>query len=155
MAKASSKTLDDTQEPVTAEPDDRVTVRLGGALSRDVAADPEADIAARSGHCDAARSNRFVRVFPVATGHLGSDDEAMHARNGVAVVQEAIQQGLHPRGEVSFDGVVDQDPSEPGYDARYPVSHLTYSVECVPAGIDPDASKTTTPGAAARPASTD
>lgn len=151
MAKASSKT---DQEPVTAAPDDNVTVRLDNVTSRDVAADPEREIALRSGHCDAERSDRFVRVFPVNTGHLGSDDENMHKRNSVAVVQEAIQQGLHPRGEVSFDGVVDQDPSEPGYDARYPLSHLTYSVECVPAGVDPDASETTTPGATARAAST-
>jgi hypothetical protein len=134
-----------TQEPVTAEPDDGVTVRLDNVLTRDAAANPEADIAARSGHCDAAESNRFVRVFSLAAHAVGSDDENLHKRNSVAVLQEAIQQGLHPRGEVSFDGVVDQPESEPGYDSRYPVSHLTYSVECVPAGIDPVSADTTTP----------
>lgn len=136
------------QEPVTAALDDDVTVRLDNVLTRDARANPEADIAARSGHCDAAESSRFVRVFPTPTTHLGSDDENLHRRNGVAVLQEAIQQGLHPRGEVSFDGVVDQPADEPGYDARYPLSYLTYSVECIPAGIDPVAADTSTPGGA-------
>jgi hypothetical protein len=146
MAMAKGK----TQEPVTATVDDDVTVRLDNVLTRDARANPEADIAARSGHCDAPESSRFVRVFPLPTEHLGSDDENLHKRNATAVLQEAIQQGLHPRGEVSFDGVVDQATDEPGYDVRYPLSHLTYSVECVPAGIDADASQTTTPGAHAR-----
>lgn len=148
MAKASSKTQE--QEPVTAAPDDGVSVRLDNVLSRDVAADPEREIALRSGHCDVERSDRFVRVVPTPTAHLGSDDENLHKRNSVAVLQEAIQQGLHPRGDVSFDGVVDQPADEPGYDVRYPLSYLTYSVECVPAGIDPVAADTSTPGGAAR-----
>jgi hypothetical protein len=97
-----------------------VTVRLDNVLTRDAAANPEADIAARSGHCDAAESNRFVRVFSLAAHAVGSDDENLHKRNSVAVLQEAIQQGLHPRGEVSFDGVVDRPESEPGHDCAVP-----------------------------------
>lgn len=128
---------------ITAELDD-----TDNATSRDVAADPEREIALRSNDVDARRATRFARVFPVAAAHLGSDDENMHRRNAVVVLEQAIQQGLHPRGEVSFDGVTDQSPDEPGYDARYPLARLTYSVECVPAGIDPVAADTVTPGRA-------
>lgn len=142
MARSKAPAATEDVE-LTVERDDANNV-----TSRDVARYPEREIALRSGHTDLEESDRFVRVFSVETKHLGSDDEALHRRNSVAVLQEAIQQGLHPRGEVSFDGVVDQAEDEPGYDVRYPLSHLTYSVQCVPAGIDPVAADTTTPGVA-------
>jgi|SRR6187549_59251 len=86
---------------------------------------------------------RFHRVFNIqkpvvsdpnlqddATSDWNSSDhDAMHEANKVAVLQEALNLGLHPRAEATFDGAG-------------PVNKwtgtcaLTYSVEVVPASSE-------------------
>ena len=57
--------------------------------------------------------------------------------NKAAVTNEAIQRGLHPRGEASFVGAEDHP------DGVSVV--LTYSVETVPSSVDHAPEDTTTP----------
>lgn len=82
---------------------------------------------------------RFHRVFSVATPRTSTgatpeldwyadEHDSMHEANKVAVLQEALLRGLHPRGEATFDGQDgDLDP------ASYGTASLNYSVEVVPA----------------------
>jgi hypothetical protein len=99
---------------------------------------------------------RYRKVFTVAvprTSTPGRDPEvdwsdsqhdAMHEANKVAVLQEALNRGLHPRAEAQFDGPVDQNVAE---EAAASVS-LVYSVEAVPAADDETAASAYTPSAA-------
>lgn len=97
--------------------------------------DPEAEVAARS--ADGSEGTRHVKEFVVLGASIGDEDGPGHEPNKLATLQEAIQRGLHPRGEVSFDG---------GEAQRDGVSQLLrYSVEVVPAAADSEAEKTTTP----------
>lgn len=85
---------------------------------------------------DGAEGTRFVKEFVVLARQWGgSDDE--HTANKAVVSNEAIQRGLHPRGDVSFDG------SEDHGDGHSLV--LTYSVDTVPAIVDHTPQDTTTP----------
>ncbi len=98
---------------------------------------------------------RYRRVFNVAvprvsTGELAeldwSDDvhDAMHRANEVGVLQEALNKGLHPRGEARFDGPLGDVDKASGVQA------LVYSVEVVPASVEApeDAALAYTPSAA-------
>jgi hypothetical protein len=98
------------------------------------AGEPEVEVDERS--ADGSDGMRFVKKFVVLARQWGgSDDE--HTANKAGVVNEAIQRGLHPRGNVSFDGAEDQPDG---------VSlTLTYSVETVPASVDHSSEDTTTP----------
>lgn len=104
------------------------------------------EVAARS--ADGHQGTRFVKVFTV--DRLGVDkNDAMHEANKALVLQEAIQRGLHPRGEVRFDGAKDHVPEvEPGR-RSFASAELTYSVDTVPASVDHAPSETTTPRDAA------
>jgi hypothetical protein len=85
---------------------------------------------------------RFHRSFNVETPRVSSrdqtdatsdwrssDHDAMHEANKVAVLNEALNLGLHPRGEATFDG------AGPKNDLTGTVA-LTYSVEVVPASSE-------------------
>lgn len=97
--------------------------------------EPEAEVEKRS--ADGSEGTRHEKDFVVLGNDLGDKDGPLHDPNKLAVLQEAIQRGLHPRGDVSFDG------SELLGDG---VSYqLRYSVEVVPAAVDGEAEKTTTP----------
>lgn len=98
--------------------------------------EPEVEVDERS--ADGAEGTRYVKEFVVLKSSWPSreEDEA-HKANGAAVCNEAIQRGLHPRGEVSFDGAED-----------HPDGHsltLAYSVQTVPSSIDDTPQDTTTP----------
>jgi len=87
---------------------------------------------------DGADGMRYVKEFVL----MGRDwpeagDLYNHGGNKAAVANEAIQRGLHPRGDVRFDGAED-----------HPDGHsvtLAYSVDTVPSSIDHAPQDTTTP----------
>jgi hypothetical protein len=98
------------------------------------AGDSGAEVAQRSE--DGADGTHFVKQFVILGGPPATDGPE-HLANKAGVVNEAIQRGLHPRGDVSFDGVTDHDDG---------VSRVfTYSVETVPASVDHASAETTTP----------
>ena len=84
---------------------------------------------------------RFHRVFHVSVARTStgtgatsdwtaSEYDSMHEANKIAVLQEAMNNGLHPRGEATFDGA-----GELAADGSGSVD-LEYSVECVPASVE-------------------
>lgn len=96
---------------------------------------PEEKVAARS--ADGSEGTRHVKEFVVLGDALPDEDGPAHEANKVGTLQEAIQRGLHPRGDVSFDGA---ETLGDGVSRS-----LRYSVEVVPADIDSEPEKTTTP----------
>lgn len=130
-------------EPMTSAPDDEPQP----IMPKRGADDPRAEIALRTGDTDEKQASRFTRVFAIpAYAHGTLDDDALHRRNSLVVLEQAIQQGLHPTDDVSFDGAQEQPTDEVGYDHRYPLVRLTYSVDVTPAALHEDASETRTPG---------
>lgn len=99
-----------------------------------LAGDEAAEVEQRS--VDGSEGTRHVKEFVVLARQWGgSDDE--HTANKAVVANEAIQRGLHPRGDVAFDG-----EGEHG-DGQSLV--LTYSVDTIPAIVDHNPQDTTTP----------
>jgi hypothetical protein len=98
------------------------------------AGEPEVEVDQRS--VDGSDGTRHVKEFVVLARQWG-DSEAEHAANKAGVANEAIQRGLHPRGDVRFDGAQAHDDGES--------TILTYSVETVPASVDHQPEDTTTP----------
>ena len=98
------------------------------------AGEPETEVDERT--ADGSDGMRFVKEF-VVLGRQWTDEDAAHEANKAGVANEAIQRGLHPRGDVSYDG------SEAHPDGVSMT--LTYSVETVPASVDHQPEDTTTP----------
>ena len=98
------------------------------------AGEPEVEVDKRT--ADGADGMRFVKEF-VVLARQWTDEDAAHAANRAGVVNEAIQRGLHPRGDVSFDGATEQPD---GLSLT-----LAYSVQTVPASVDHTPADTTTP----------
>lgn len=80
-------------------------------------------------------TKEFVLLGRCATVPGSGDD--WHTAHAAATVHEAIQRGLHPRGDVSYDGATDHA------DGRSVT--LAYSVAYVRASVDHAAGETTTP----------
>jgi hypothetical protein len=100
------------------------------------AGEPETEVDERS--ADGSDGTRHVKEFVVLTANWpGTGEEQAHEANKAAVVGEAIQRGLHPRGDVSFDGASDHGDGVS--------TVLAYSVETVPASVDHHPEDTTTP----------
>ncbi|MEU1272986.1 hypothetical protein [Streptomyces sp. NPDC005799] len=99
------------------------------------AGEPEVEVDKRS--ADGSEGTRHVKEFVVSSGNWPDGDDAAHEANKAAVLNEAIQRGLHPRGDVSFDGATEHVDSVS--------TVLTYSVETVPASVDHTPQETTTP----------
>ena len=95
---------------------------------------PDVEVDERS--ADGASGTRHVKEFVVRSDRWTGEDY-QHEANRAALVGEAIQRGLHPRGDVSFDGQEDHP------DGKSLV--LTYSVETVPSSVDHQPEDTTTP----------
>jgi hypothetical protein len=95
---------------------------------------PDVEVDERSP--DGAEGTRHTKEF-VVLGDGWTGEEYQHEANKAAVANEAIQRGLHPRGEATFDGAEDHE------DGASIV--LTYSVETVPSSIDHSPEDTTTP----------
>lgn len=100
-----------------------------------VGGDVQGEIEQRSP--DGADDGRFVKTFVV--DREVSDDSAMHAMNANGVLQEAIQRGLHPKGDVYL---VDRNVIR---DRRSVSTELTYAVDVTPASIDHEPETTVTP----------
>lgn len=98
------------------------------------AGEPEVEVDERS--ADGSEGMRFVKEFVVLARQWGESVEE-HTANAAGVVNEAIQRGLHPRGDVRFDGELQDADSESLV--------LTYSVDTVPASVDHHPEDTTTP----------
>jgi hypothetical protein len=98
------------------------------------AGEPAVEVDERS--ADGSDGMRFVKEFVVLARQWG-DSEAEHTANKAGVASEAIQRGLHPRGDVRFDGAEDHPD---GLSLT-----LTYSVDTVPASVDHNPADTTTP----------
>lgn len=80
----------------------------------------------------------FTKTFSV--GVLGvADDHPMHEANAGGVIQDAVQRGLHPKGDVQL---VASEEHDLGPRSQY--TDLTYQVPVVPAVVDHDAASTTT-----------
>lgn len=90
---------------------------------------------------DGSEGTRHVKVFVTEPG--AEQNPAMHEANKAAVLQEAIQRGLHPRGEARLDGA-EIKTSESGR-RTFQHAFLTYSVEVIPASVDTKSTETTTP----------
>lgn len=102
-----------------------------------LAGDKAAEVAARSP--DASKGTTFGKTFVIA-GEL-SKDHPQHEHNCIRVLEEALQRGLHPKGEAKLakSEKVDED-------RRGAVSTAyTYAVEVEPAVTDTEAHKTVTP----------
>jgi hypothetical protein len=95
---------------------------------------PEVEVDERS--ADGAKGTRHVKEFVVPAARWTGEDY-QHEANRAGVVNEAIQRGLHPRGDVAFDG---QEEHPDGVSLV-----LTYSVETVPSSVDHQPEDTTTP----------
>lgn len=109
---------------------------------------PEAQTLVRTEPGAARKADgRFRREYMVALqksgrGFVAADwsdsvHDDMHAANKLHMLDAALHAGLHPKGEATFDGE-DKDKAQTGS------ALLVYSVEVVPAGLDEDASATTT-----------
>jgi hypothetical protein len=98
------------------------------------AGEPETEVDERS--ADGSEGMAFVKEFVVLARQWGDSGEE-HIANKAGVVNEAIQRGLHPRGDVSYDGSSEHPD---GLSLT-----LAYSVETVPASVDHAPGDTTTP----------
>lgn len=104
--------------------------------------DKPAEVEARS--ADGAEGTSFHKTFVIAGPAEVGKDHPSHDDNVVRVLEEAIQRGLHPKGEAKLVGteVVDKD-------RRGVVSTAcTYAVDVEPAVTDAEAPTTVTPSKA-------
>lgn len=81
----------------------------------------------------------FTKTFSVGVIGL-PDDHPIHLANAGGVIQDAIQRGLHPKGDVML---VASEEHDDGRRSQY--TNLTYQVPVVPAVVDTDAASTVTP----------
>lgn len=97
----------------------------------------EGEIAARTAP-DAEVGTKFRKTFVISKKgfDLGAPQDDMHRANCVATLQEALNRGLHPKGEASYVG---DDQLTDGSEA------LHYEVEVVLASEDEDPASTYTP----------
>jgi hypothetical protein len=95
---------------------------------------PDVEVDKRS--ADGSDGTRFVKEF-VVLDRDWTGEEYQHEANKAGVANEAIQRGLHPRGDVAFDGAEDHPDGQS--------VTLTYSVDTVPASVDHHPEDTTTP----------
>jgi len=96
---------------------------------------PKVEVSERS--ADQERpSDYYVKEFIIKGRDLKADKE-LHERNSLAVLNEAIQRGLHPKGDVKLVKATNLDD---GIN-----SSVTYKVEVVPAHVDHVAGEANTP----------
>ncbi|MYS15173.1 hypothetical protein [Streptomyces sp. SID4982] len=98
------------------------------------AGEPAVEVDERS--ADGSKGTRHVKDFVVLADRWTGEDY-QHEANRAALVNEAIQRGLHPRGDVNFEG---QEAHPDGVSLT-----LTYSVDTMPSSVDHEPEETTTP----------
>jgi hypothetical protein len=135
VTKSYKAKADDEHEPETGPRADQHPALHG---------DPEGEVASRS--ADGSDGMAFRKVFVMAGPEQIPSDHPCHEDNAVRVLEEALQRGLHPKGEARLVGteVVDRDRKGTVSTA------CTYEVEVVPAVIDTEAHKTVTPSSEVR-----
>lgn len=102
-----------------------------------------AEVAQRSS--DGSDGDTFYKVVSVS-GATIPDDHPMHRANAVGVLQEAIQRGLHPRGDVYLvDKTAHDEPLNASGTRRSQWTDLRYAVQVIPASIDTEPGLSTTP----------
>lgn len=111
------------------------TAKKAAAQHPAVHGDSAAEVDKRS--ADGADGSRHTKEFVVLGPQFGEADGPEHQANKVGVFQEAIQYGLHPRGDVRLDGV---ETLQDGVSRSF-----RYSVEVVPASVDVRPQDTATP----------
>jgi hypothetical protein len=126
---------DDEHEPETGPRADQHPALHG---------DPEGEVASRS--ADGSDGMALRKVFVMAGPEQIPSDHPCHEANAVRVLEEALQRGLHPKGEARLTGSEVVDPTRRG-----PVSTAcTYEVEVEPAVTDTEAHTTVTPSSGVR-----
>lgn len=128
----SSKSDEANTEARTAKSEDHEQLRQRQFPAK--AGAPDVEVDERS--ADGSKGTTFVKEFVVKADRWTGEDY-QHEANRAALTNEAIQRGLHARGDVSFDGQAEHP------DGKSLV--LTYSVETVPASVDHSPEDTTTP----------
>lgn len=91
-------------------------------------------------------SDQFEMTMVLAGSHFGQDHPS-HTDNARAVLESALQRGLHPKGDVELVGLEFEEPSR--YNRYNPCTHAVYRVQVVPAVVDDpesNALETVTPG---------
>jgi hypothetical protein len=102
-----------------------------------LAGDKAAEVAART--ADVSKGTTFGKTFVIA-GEL-SKDHPQHEHNCIRVLEEALQRGLHPKGEAKLHSSRRVDEDRRGVVS----TAYTYGVEVEPAVTDTEAHKTVTP----------
>lgn len=88
---------------------------------------------------------RFTKEFRIFGSPPANGDER-HRVNAAAVVQDAMQRGLHPRGDVYLTYIHETDePLNPTGVRRRHDTVLRYEVDVIPASVDTHTVDTTTP----------
>jgi hypothetical protein len=135
------KTADDTEPEQVALPEaetDEAEPQVGGDQEQFPSkhGEPETEVAHRSADGSSGMKYRktFVLLGVFPEGHPAHEDNARHT------LEEAIQRGLHPKGEAVL-----VDTKEVPEVRDLVSSELTYEVEVVPAVVDDDAPGTVTP----------
>jgi len=119
---------DDDREPQTGSAREQFPAAFG---------DPETEVAHRS--ADGSAGTAWHKTF-VVLGEFGAD-HPIHADNQVRVYEEAIQRGMHAKGEARL---IDTEQIR---EVRGLVSSaLTYAVDVVPSVVDHVAAETVTAG---------
>lgn len=101
--------------------------------------DQAAEVEKRS--ADGAEGTERHKTFVVQGEGLDASDHPAHEANKLFVLDEAIQNGLHPTGEARFVGAKLQARTRRGVETW----EVTYGVTTVPAVVHEDASETVTP----------
>lgn len=102
-----------------------------------LAGDKAAEVDARS--ADGSDGTTFLKTFIM--DRAVPRDHACHKNNAIRVVEEALQRGLHPKGDVQM---ASYEQSEPDRRGKVNTTCI-YSVEVEPAVTDTEAHKTVTP----------
>lgn len=97
----------------------------------------ELETATRTSDRQNVEDTRFRKRYVVLRDAYQPDEDNIHARNQVETLNDALNHGLHPRGEATFDGAEDHPDGASLY--------LDYSVEVIPAVVDGDAPAAMTP----------
>lgn len=102
-----------------------------------VSGDVEAEVEKRS--ADGADGLLRRKTFVIQGARFDDPEHPAHAPNKAFVLEEAIQNGLHPKAEPELDDAFVQDTNRRGVETW----EVTYTVEVTPAAIDTDNQATT------------
>jgi hypothetical protein len=100
--------------------------------------DPEGEVVARS--ADGSSGTTFRKVFVIAGPDEIPSNHPQHEHNCVRTLEEALQRGLHPKGEARLVGTEVVERPRRGLVS----TACTYEVEVLPAVIDTEAHETVT-----------